>query len=150
MTCARHGRGAKKPAHDTLPIGSPPNNFRGGPALRVARRLGGLVKKPDSTFRRSFRSWAPEYSGIAHAGQPPTGAGQVGSGQVGPDATFTEARRQPAGRKSSLTLLLPSLYEILEILSLNLFERIPVDQLLAQTVADDTARISDKQLILFE
>ena len=43
-----------------------------------------------------------------------------------------------------------SLYEILQILSLTMFERIPLDQLLAQAVADDIDRISDKQLILFE
>ncbi len=43
-----------------------------------------------------------------------------------------------------------SLYEILQILSLTMFERMPVDQLLAQTVTDDIERISDKQLILFE
>jgi Transposase DDE domain. len=43
-----------------------------------------------------------------------------------------------------------SLYEILQILSLTMFERMPVDQLLAQTMTDDIARISDKQLILFE
>ena len=43
-----------------------------------------------------------------------------------------------------------TLYEILQILSLTMFERMPVDQLLAQTVADDIAHIFDKQLILFE
>jgi hypothetical protein len=43
-----------------------------------------------------------------------------------------------------------SLYEILQILSLTMFERLPLDQLLAQAVADDVERISDKQLILFE
>ena len=43
-----------------------------------------------------------------------------------------------------------SLYEILQILSLTMFERIPLDQLLAQAVADDIDRISNKQLILFE
>jgi hypothetical protein len=43
-----------------------------------------------------------------------------------------------------------SLYEILQILSLTMFERTPLDQLLAQAVADDIDRISDKQLILFE
>ncbi len=31
-----------------------------------------------------------------------------------------------------------------------MFERIPLDQLLAQAVTDDMGRISDKQLILFE
>ena len=31
-----------------------------------------------------------------------------------------------------------------------MFERIPLDQLLAQIVTDDIERISDKQLILFE
>ncbi len=43
-----------------------------------------------------------------------------------------------------------TLYEILQILSLTMFERLPVDQLLAQTVTNDIERISDKQLILFE
>ena len=43
-----------------------------------------------------------------------------------------------------------SLYEILQILSLTMFERMPVDQLLAQVVTDGIERISDKQLILFE
>src|SRR5213595_98963 len=41
-----------------------------------------------------------------------------------------------------------SLYEILQILSLTMFERIPLDQLLAQVVAEDIEHISDKQLIL--
>ena len=31
-----------------------------------------------------------------------------------------------------------------------MFERMPLDQLLAQAVTDDIARISDNQLILFE
>jgi hypothetical protein len=43
-----------------------------------------------------------------------------------------------------------SLYEILQILSLTLFERIPLDQLLAQTLSDDIVITSDKQLFLFE
>ena len=43
-----------------------------------------------------------------------------------------------------------SLYEILQILSLTMFERLPLDQLLVQAVTDDIDRISDKQLILFE
>ena len=43
-----------------------------------------------------------------------------------------------------------SLYEILQILSLTMFERMPLDQLLAQAVTDDIGRGSDKQLILFE
>ena len=43
-----------------------------------------------------------------------------------------------------------SLYEILQILSLTMFERIPLDQLLAQAVTDDIDDISDKQLILFD
>lgn len=43
-----------------------------------------------------------------------------------------------------------SLYEILQILSLTMFERMPLDQLLAQAVTDDIEPISDKQLILFE
>jgi hypothetical protein len=43
-----------------------------------------------------------------------------------------------------------SLYEILQILSLTMFERVPLDQLLAQSVTDQVNRIPDKQLILFE
>jgi IS4 transposase len=43
-----------------------------------------------------------------------------------------------------------SLYEILQILSLTMFERIPLDQLLIEAVTDDVERSSDKQLILFE
>ena len=43
-----------------------------------------------------------------------------------------------------------TLYEMLQILSLTMFERIPLDQLLAQSVVEDTDHISDKQLILFE
>ena len=43
-----------------------------------------------------------------------------------------------------------SLYEILQILSLTMFERMPVDQLLAQAVTDNIEGIFDKQLILFE
>ena len=43
-----------------------------------------------------------------------------------------------------------SLYEILQILSLTMFERMPLDQLLAQAVTDDIGSISDKQLILFD
>jgi uncharacterized protein DUF4372/DDE family transposase len=43
-----------------------------------------------------------------------------------------------------------SLYEILQILSLTMFERMPLDQLLARGVSDDVDRISDKQLFLFE
>jgi len=35
-------------------------------------------------------------------------------------------------------------------LSLTMFERMPLDQLLAQAVTDDIAPISDKQLILFD
>jgi hypothetical protein len=43
-----------------------------------------------------------------------------------------------------------SLYEMLQILSLTMFERILLDQLLAQTVSDEIQRTSDKQLFLFE
>jgi len=43
-----------------------------------------------------------------------------------------------------------SLYQILQILSLTMFERMPLDQLLAQAVIDDVASTSDKQLFLFE
>jgi hypothetical protein len=42
-----------------------------------------------------------------------------------------------------------SLYEILQILSLTMFEKIPLDQLLAQTMSDEIQRVSDNQLILF-
>jgi hypothetical protein len=43
-----------------------------------------------------------------------------------------------------------SLYQILQILSLTMFERMPLDQLLAQTMADENDQDSDKQLFLFE
>ncbi len=43
-----------------------------------------------------------------------------------------------------------SLYAILQILSVTIFERIPLNQLLSQAVPDDMSRISDKQLILFD
>ena len=42
-----------------------------------------------------------------------------------------------------------SLYEILQILSLTMFEKIPLDQLLAQTISDQIQPLSDNQLILF-
>jgi hypothetical protein len=42
-----------------------------------------------------------------------------------------------------------SLYEILQILSLTMFEKIPLDQLLAQTMGDEIQPVSDNQLILF-
>jgi hypothetical protein len=42
-----------------------------------------------------------------------------------------------------------SLYEILQILSLTMFEKIPLDQLLAQTMTDEIQHVSDNQLILF-
>ena len=42
-----------------------------------------------------------------------------------------------------------SLYEILQILSLTMFEKIPLDQLLAQKMTDEIQRVSDNQLILF-
>ena len=41
------------------------------------------------------------------------------------------------------------LYEILQILSLTMFEKIPLDQLLAQTMSDEIQQVSDNQLILF-
>ena len=48
-------------------------------------------------------------------------------------------------------LALPaSLYEILQILSLTMFEKIPLDQLLTQTNADSMSTNSDSQLFLFE
>lgn len=43
-----------------------------------------------------------------------------------------------------------TLYEMLQLLSLTMFERMPLDQLLAQAVIEDTAHIPDKQLILCE
>jgi hypothetical protein len=42
-----------------------------------------------------------------------------------------------------------SLYEILQILSLTMFEKIPLDQLLAQTMNDQIQPVPDNQLILF-
>jgi hypothetical protein len=42
-----------------------------------------------------------------------------------------------------------SLYEILQILSLTMFEKIPLDQLLAQMISDQIQPVSDNQLILF-
>src|SRR6267154_1181875 len=42
-----------------------------------------------------------------------------------------------------------SLYEILQILSLTMFEKIPLDQLLAPTISDQIQPLSDNQLILF-
>ena len=43
-----------------------------------------------------------------------------------------------------------SLYEILQILSLTVFERIPLDQLLAGSVEDEIAADLRNQLNLFE
>jgi len=43
-----------------------------------------------------------------------------------------------------------SLYEILQILSLTMFERLPLDQLLAQSLRCDAQRVSEKQLFLFD
>ena len=43
-----------------------------------------------------------------------------------------------------------TLYEMLQILSLTMFERMPLDQLLAQAVIEDIDHTADKQLILFE
>jgi len=42
-----------------------------------------------------------------------------------------------------------SLCEILQILSLTMFEKIPLDQLLAKTISDEIQQVSDNQLILF-
>src|SRR6267143_1054251 len=42
-----------------------------------------------------------------------------------------------------------TLYEILQILSLTMFEKLPLDQLLAQTNSDQIQPLSDNQLILF-
>jgi len=43
-----------------------------------------------------------------------------------------------------------SLYEMLQILSLTMFEKIPIDQLLAKSVADEVQDALDNQLNLFE
>ncbi len=43
-----------------------------------------------------------------------------------------------------------SLYEILQILSLTMFERMPLDQLLAQVVTDNVELNPEKQLFLFD
>ena len=43
-----------------------------------------------------------------------------------------------------------SLYQMLQILSLTLFERMPLNQLLTQTATDDIAPFSEKQLLLFD
>ena len=43
-----------------------------------------------------------------------------------------------------------SLYEILQILSLTLFERIPMDQLLTKIITDEIQPASENQLFLFE
>jgi len=45
--------------------------------------------------------------------------------------------------------LTASPYEILQILSLTMFEKIPLDQLLAQTMSNEIQPVSDNQLILF-
>ena len=45
--------------------------------------------------------------------------------------------------------LTASPYEILQILSLTMFEKIPLDQLLAQTMSNKIQPVSDNQLILF-
>jgi len=42
------------------------------------------------------------------------------------------------------------LYEILQILSLTIFERIPLDQLLAKVIEDEMADDSRNQLNLFD
>lgn len=43
-----------------------------------------------------------------------------------------------------------SLYEILQILSLTLFERTPIDQLLMKIVTDEIQSTAENQLFLFE
>ena len=43
-----------------------------------------------------------------------------------------------------------SLYEMLQILSLTMFERIPLDQLLSNIVTDDPQRVAANQLNLFD
>jgi hypothetical protein len=44
----------------------------------------------------------------------------------------------------------PSLYEILQILSLTLFERVPLDQLLTQVVTNEFRETAENQLFLFD
>jgi hypothetical protein len=46
--------------------------------------------------------------------------------------------------------LTTSLYEMLQILSLTMFERIPLDQLLSKIVTEDLQALSDNQLNLFD
>jgi hypothetical protein len=46
--------------------------------------------------------------------------------------------------------LAASLYEILQILSLTMFERVPLDQLLGNLVTDDDQAFSANQLNLFD
>ena len=43
-----------------------------------------------------------------------------------------------------------SLYDLLQILSLTLFERIPLDQLLHNIITDDIQALSASQLNLFD
>jgi hypothetical protein len=43
-----------------------------------------------------------------------------------------------------------SLYEMLQILSLTMFERIPLDQLLNNVITDDIQRLAADQLNLFD
>ena len=43
-----------------------------------------------------------------------------------------------------------SLYEMLQILSLTIFEKIPLDQLLAKSTFDENESIFSKQLLLFD
>lgn len=43
-----------------------------------------------------------------------------------------------------------SLYEILQILSLTLFEKVPLDQLLAKSITDEIQTCPEKQLFLFD
>ena len=51
--------------------------------------------------------------------------------------------------KRRLTLS-ASLYEMLQILSLTMFERIPLDQLLQTIITDDMQALSANQLNLFD
>ena len=43
-----------------------------------------------------------------------------------------------------------SLYQILQILSLTLFEKTPLDQLLARSIYEEVEDLEAKQLILFD
>ena len=76
---------------------------------------------------------------------------------------FSELRRTRSGHKSGSPSLptfwspssksdcisQPACMKSYKILSLTMFEKIPLDQLLAQTISDEIQPVSDNQLILF-